>query len=178
MDDYKEAREKYKPEKIKILFIGESPPRNKQSYFYFEDSKGSAPLFKAIIKAVFNEDYIKKNDKDYRKKKMLLEKFKENGFFLIDACDTPINQYPSKKRKGIIKKNLPNLVKLIKNLELGRDTKIILIQPKRTKAYELLHNELEKSGFCIANKEPIYFPRYHGDPNVVDKIKKSLKTVA
>jgi len=57
---YKKARDKYKPDKIKVLFIAESPPFKKENqklrYFYFEDVKQHDNLFKSIMVVVFPEE--------------------------------------------------------------------------------------------------------------------------
>ena len=56
---------------------------------------------------------------------LLLNNFKENGFFLIDACDYPINQHND--RDSFINNNFHKLTQKIENL-IDDDTKIILIK--------------------------------------------------
>lgn len=108
---YEKARIKYRPDKIKVLFIAESPPFKKKNqklrYFYFEDVMQYDNLFNNIMNVVFPRE-------GNREKGVLLSKFRENSFFLIDACEYPINQHKSKKiRKHHIIKNIPNLSKQV-----------------------------------------------------------------
>ncbi len=78
-----EAR-KYLPDKIRFLFITESPPafqdENRMTFFYFLDSYSDA-LFRNLMKAVFDVDYRK----DKERKQALLERFREEGFYLINS---------------------------------------------------------------------------------------------
>lgn len=105
---YEKAANKYKPDKIKILFIAESPPFKKEGevlrYFYFEKNRGKDFLFRSIMEVVFPEDYA--NFKVNKNKILLLNKFRESGFFLIDACDRPINQH--KDRDNFINNDFLN----------------------------------------------------------------------
>ncbi|MFC1700537.1 hypothetical protein ACFLZ0_00075 [Patescibacteria group bacterium] len=151
---YEKAAKKFKPNKIKILFIAESPPFKKEGeelrYFYFENSRGKDFLFGSIMEVLFPNEYdIFKTNKD---KILLLDKFKENGFFLIDACDYPINQH--KDRDLFINNDFPKLIQKIKTL-IDNDTKIILIKKN---IFELLFDKLKSHGFNVINDEHLDFP--------------------
>jgi hypothetical protein len=58
---YEKAAKRFKPDKIKILFIAESPPFKKEGeeprYFYFENVKGNDFLFRSIMEVLFPEEY-------------------------------------------------------------------------------------------------------------------------
>jgi hypothetical protein len=151
-DMYSKAAEKYRPDKIKVLFIAESPPYMKKDteprYFYFEHVAGKDFLFKNIMQVLFPDDY-----EQYRNDKAkLLKIFKENGFFLIDACEYPINQY--KKRNEFIKNEYPNLVRRIRKI-INEKTKIVLIKKN---VYQLLFDSLKKDGFNVINQKHLNFP--------------------
>ena len=52
------ARETYKPESIKLLFIAEAPPEEIKRFFYYEEVKDNDWLYLAIVKALCeNESY-------------------------------------------------------------------------------------------------------------------------
>jgi len=102
---YRKAAERFLPDKIKVLFIFESPPfpppvnpvtgvKNPEwSYFYRYESTGSNFLRNKISIALFNEKmYIAK---------VFLERFCKSGYFLIDAINYPINKIT--ENKGLIK---------------------------------------------------------------------------
>jgi len=74
MRDLEDLRDMYRPEKIKVLLVGESLP--KRNFFYCD--RGSL-LGKATMKAF--EKAFQKEFKNYRE---FLEFFKKHGFFLED----------------------------------------------------------------------------------------------
>lgn len=111
---YKEAAEKFLPEnKIKTIFIFESPPfpppyhpltkrYNKEwSYFFNFKSTGSDNLRRIMCSTLFNEKC--KSSLDF------LRKFSNQGYFLIDAVNYPINDIIEEK-KHLIKTDRNNKV--------------------------------------------------------------------
>lgn len=151
---YEKIAKKYQPKKIKMLFIAESPPYTKKGkelrYFYLEKAKGKDFLFSSIIDVLFPKEHTQyKQNKDKTK---LLNKFKEEGFFLIDACNFPINQY--KHRNLIIQKNSLNLRLKIDEL-INKKTPIILIKKN---IYLIFNEKLKSEGYNILNKTYLEFP--------------------
>lgn len=165
---YKEACEDYKPDKIKVLFIAESPPFQKEKqklrYFYFKDVTQFDSLFKNIMEVIFP------NEKN-RDKGALLDKFRENCFFLIDACEYPINQHEDIIRKHhiLIKENLLNLKEKIETLT-DAETKIILI--KKNIFQLLCVDQNLNQEYNIINREYLVFPSHK---NNILTFKKQLK---
>lgn len=98
---YMKVAERFLPDKIKVLFIFESPPfpptvnpvtgvKNPEwSYFYRYQSTGSNFLRNKVSIALFNEKM------DIAK--VFLEKFYKSGYFLIDAVNYPINKITEDK---------------------------------------------------------------------------------
>ena len=76
---------------------------------------------------------------------LLLNKFKESGFFLIDACDYPINHH--KDRNSFINNDFLKLIQKIETL-IDKDTKIILIKKN---IFELLFDRLN-----FSSSTPLY----------------------
>lgn len=169
---YEEAAKKYKPEKIKILFIAESPPyceSRKERYFYFETYVGKDYLFNEIMKVLFPEEYEHYlNDKNDKTK--LLTLFKEKHYFLIDACDYPINKMKRLIRNNAIKENSCNLCEKIESL-VSEDTEIILITKY---VYVILCDELKRRKFNVLNKEFMDFPCCGNQKKFREKLKKLL----
>jgi len=183
LSKYITAAEKYLPDKIRVLFIAESPPffvdPAKMKYFFFEQCPGNEMLFTTIFQGVFNYRYRKKQDD----KKALLCRFRKNGLWLIDAVEYPINKrmngekVPDKERIQIIKrpentrKLLSRLSKLRENNVLDSETKIILI---KATVFFALRGALTAHDHKILNKNHIGFPRYTGDSTVVNAINTLL----
>jgi hypothetical protein len=174
---YENAAEKYKPKKIRVLFIAESPPffkeEKKRAYFYFEDNPGKDVLFATLVKAIYDFDYRKNTEE----KKKLLTQFKEDGFFLIDAVEYPINRdknwrmLRNKEREVIIKEEFPNLLnkldKFKKDELIDSETRIILIKKI---VFNALFPVLKQSEYNVINRGKIDFPKYFRDRDVIREI--------
>ena len=148
------ARQKYKPEVIKFLLIAEAPPKvESKRFFYFEDVKNGDSLFLETMKVLYLNDCL--DIKDVRRRKSeFLEKFKNDGFYLIDASDKPIEDTRLTKKRKQIKDSIPSLIKKIESL-ISEDTKIILIS---STVYEVCCNRLKAEGFNVINECAIPFP--------------------
>src|SRR4051794_36679216 len=89
---FDEAREKYRPNPIKVLFIAEAPPQFSASrFFYFEDVRRGDTLFLEMMKVLYpnrtkfremnegqNENFDARQVR--RNKPAFLRTFQEDGF--------------------------------------------------------------------------------------------------
>ncbi|TAN42128.1 MAG: hypothetical protein EPN22_13285 [Nitrospirae bacterium] len=177
--DYTEAALKYRPNEIKCLFIGESPPayksEDKKSYFYFEENPGNDILFATLIFALYDKKY-KKAD---RNKAELLNDFRNGGFFLMDTVEYPINRLDgkninSKQRKEIIGKHTPDFLARLNRLKriFSPSTGIIIIKKLN---YEILAPILTKHKFKVLNNNKIDFPKYYWDNDTVNGVRKAIQ---
>jgi len=170
-DIYRKAREKYKPKRVKVLFIAESPPppNGKPRYFYFEQVHQHDNLFVAMVRALYGADVVSLG-RNSNTKIELLKRFKKDGYFLIDAVEFPLGGSPS-DRKRMILKHVDQLIARLKRI-CHRDIKIILI---KANIYRLLAGELKKKGFNILNTKPLPFPMYQHKSSFTDNLKKLLE---
>lgn len=84
-----QVEEKWRPSQVKVLFIAESPPWDRERYFYKQDMTGNnTNLQKELFK------YLNLSS---------LEDFKARGYYLIDAIKCRLN-----KRSG--KEHVPQAV--------------------------------------------------------------------
>src|SRR5215472_18871035 len=94
--DYAVARNKYRQDKIEVLWIAESPPSS-QGFFYFDKTIGKDHLFRETMKAVG----IWPGNTTMRKgldKRPYLRHFKSKGYYLVDTCETPIDRLDNLRR--------------------------------------------------------------------------------
>ena len=98
--DYESLRKNYKPNQITALFIAESPPAPKSNrFFYLEGVTKADALYLETMRVLFPEMTSKQTAKQIRANKAFyLTAFKDKGYYLIDATDTPIAGM-SKSRK-------------------------------------------------------------------------------
>ena len=102
-DQYLAMRQDYVPDRLRLIFLCESPPQSGK-YFYDVTGEVGEPLFRAMML-----DVLKcKPDK----KATGLTKFKAAGYFLLDSTYTPVDKLMKAARKRIILKNsaLENLI--------------------------------------------------------------------
>ncbi|AFU70148.1 hypothetical protein P700755_003535 [Psychroflexus torquis ATCC 700755] len=168
-----QARIKYKPKKIKYLLISETPPKsNSNRFFYFENVKEQDSLFLETMKVIYPESVLGITTKEIRSiKKTFLEKFKNDGFYLIDSLNEPFEEkYSSPKKIKLIKEGQENLLKRITKL-LTSETIIVLISATVFRAnFEFL----KENNINISNSELIDFPGSGGQNKYREKLKKAI----
>ena len=150
-----ELRQRFRPALIKILFVAESPPESKKNedlkFFYNPAQTRNDNLFHSIMKVVFPDYEIGCHTKGE-----WLERFKGEGFFLIDATEIPLNRKTNAERNSIIKLERQEKVKEIKQL-ISQGTKVILIKKN---IFHLLANELSTAGVQLLNRAFLPFPSH------------------
>jgi hypothetical protein len=152
--DFESARQKYKPDRIKFLLIAEAPPKaGSGRFFYFENVKKGDSLFLETMKVLYPDECSDVRNVR-RRKREFLERFRNDGFCLIDAADTPMEDTRPAKKKKQIEKSLPSLVQKVRRL-ISEDTKIILIS---STVYEVCCNRLKLEGFNVVNECALPFP--------------------
>ena len=167
---YRRESDKYKPDKnrLKVVYIAESPPPfktgEKPRYFYFSENRGNDLLFSAIVMVLYGIEY-KKNPYEEMK---LLKRFRDDGYFLIDACEYPLKKIDDKERHVL--KNLPQLIERIKTIQ-NRSTNIILIKKN---VFYLLNEHLREKGLNVLNERFIGFPGYYNDRKTIGEIRRLI----
>jgi hypothetical protein len=175
---FKTASSKYLPREIQYLLIAESPPAFSSEkpvrYFYFPDVPRADMLFYSIIKAIYDHDFVKGVDN----RNWYLRKLSDDGYFLIDSVDYPINKtkegtdISNSFRKQIILLNKFRFIRKLKTLMkdgyINSDTKVILIKETVFKVYSKC--EL----ITVANDQPLHFPSYVGDLRFVQGLRNML----
>ncbi len=158
--DFQEARERFKPEKIKYLFVAESPPdAESYRYFYYRDVMEKDYLFLNLMQALYPRTYRSYMPiKELRKsKRTFLDMFMDSGCYLIESVDEnlPVEMH-SGQRVARIKENRETLLNKIKDLS-DEETKVILIS---STVFAACYEYLIDNGINVVNgkDQSIYFP--------------------
>lgn len=149
-DRYSFARNRYKPRHIRVLLIAEAPPNSLDRYFYFEDVKKQDSLFLEIMGVLYPEQKAQylHSGRDSALKKELLERFREDGFWLMD-----LSEVPSGISNATLESCVPNLIaRLEKHIE--KITPVILI---KANIYDLCYPVLLSNGYNV-QAERMPFP--------------------
>ena len=154
MDRVYEAREKYRPEYIKLMFIAESPPCSDDRFFYFEDVKTGDSLFLYIIRAVFPDLEAWETKQIRAKKEELLYRFRDAGYFLEDSVPVSIPKgTKNKEKEKIVLSNQADLMNRIEPYK--KNTKFVLLSAM---VFKINYSALVANGFNILNDFMLPFP--------------------
>ena len=109
--DYFRESEKYRPEVIRTLLIGEAPPHLGRTYFYVPQAmsvKRSIENDTSLPATIFNHYFQDRPTTEDEYRAYLLQ-LKEHGVFLIDICSEPIRVRGSIEGVGRIIDEIPKL---------------------------------------------------------------------
>ncbi len=90
--NYFQESERYRPELIKTLLVGEAPPPSGEAYFYIPKAiSNTSPIEmdRSLPSTIFNH-YFQERPSTIDRYISFLLRLKENGMFLIDLCSEPI----------------------------------------------------------------------------------------
>ncbi len=176
VQDYKDMMAPYLPNEINFLFILESPPYPGDGILLFfynvKTPSKKDTLFRLFMRAIYNIKYGKGDDKN-----KLLLRFKDDGYFLLDAVGYPINRDTNGNdvkdeivRCQEIDKNKSNLLIKLRQLKkhgnINKNTKIVLIKKS---VFNTLYKFLKESCFPPVNQEKINYPNQY-DYNFINDI--------
>jgi hypothetical protein len=97
-------RRTFHPRKVRILFVGESPPASGR-FFYQADSG----LYRAIREA-FTKAFPDLRERNF------LKPFRNLGCYLVDLCETPVDRLKPKPRRKAHLEGEPSLSNSIRAL--------------------------------------------------------------
>ena len=154
MNTYEQARQKYLPDKVRVLFIAEAPPEDVERFFYYEEVKSHDALFVNLLRALYEDCRVADISMIRENKKKLLERFKNDGYYLIDALPEPISlKLKPHEREKLIRARSEDISKQIK--ELRPEVGTILI---KATVFAGLFDHFTKKRLTVINKSLIPFP--------------------
>lgn len=170
---YQQARAKYTPDKVKVLFITEAPPPfDRHRYFYFEQVRRGDSFFLELIKVLFPEEVNAfETVKQLRaEKSYFLERLQEEGYLLMHAYDTPLPGTTAASRTRTYRENLSQLMATLLKLGSPR-TPIVLVSAV---VFRAIGPDLRASGFNLIHDQLIEYPNSGQQLNFRRKLKPLL----
>jgi hypothetical protein len=109
---YDDLRRRYRPARLRVLLIGESPPDpgSGARRFFYAPTLSHDNLFRGVAQAVYGDPV------DLRNKVAVLERLRDDGFWLIDAVERPVNKTTSGARRRAIVGAVPQLIERCREL--------------------------------------------------------------
>jgi len=129
-------RKNFKPYKVRVLFIGESPPAN--GTFFYCGNSNLARYTKEGFEIVFG---------DLGDMSEFLRFFQKKGCYLVDLCSKPINRLGKSERNKQRNRGVENLSSIIEELKPERIVVVmkgIKRQVKRALGAKALKFDIEK----------------------------------
>ena len=116
---YFELSEKYRPEKVETLLVGEGPPPSGDKYFYLPakmNPKRDIRNYRSLPATIFYH-YFRSIPSSIEEYESLLFRLKERNIFLIDILDRPLKIRDSSFPKGVDVENYKILLSSIPKLK-------------------------------------------------------------
>jgi hypothetical protein len=180
------ANRKYRPPVLRILFIAEAPPAyESKRFFYFTDLQLGDTLFLEMMKTLYpaevgysgNRFRVGFSSKAMRARKPeLLNRFKSDGFYLIDACERPMPQDANTGVKvTLMREALPALKARVRRLYQAETIGILLIG---IVTYHVCADALRGEGMNVLNTLAINHPARGGQVLFRAKLRATLKDLS
>lgn len=148
---YEELREANRPRRLRILLIGESPPDPGagERRFFYSPRLTHDNLYRGVAQAVYGETAAF----GLSDKPRVLEQLRDDGFWLIDAVEQPINKATPASRRSALRAAVPHLVERCR--ELAPERGVVICHGA---VYEVAAPALRAAGVRILHDRPLPFP--------------------
>ena len=157
---------------LKLVFIAKSPPtpgetEQDERYFYRPSMGRPSHLLKDITIAMYGQEVFENENKEE-----LLRRFRDDGCFLIDVSEKPVNKLSPKERYEVIENSLEDLARRVR----GVDPEHIIIIKKTI--FEQVRRILAANGYSERILgEGLPFPSHGHQRRFVEKLRELLKHV-
>ena len=157
--DFNRSRRKYRPRKVRFLFIAESPPSS-AGFFYFGTTIGKDHLFRETMKAL---ELWPRNQPMRRgiDKRSMLRHFQSMGFYLLDASVFPVDKLrPLERRKAVLNQT----GRLVRDVIEANPMHILIVKSSILNPVRIA---LRDAGLRarVLNTRPVPFPS-HGNQRI------------
>lgn len=152
-NEYENLRNQYKPDRVEVLFVGESRPQ-RGTFFY----QGDSILYKETKKAF--DEFLQEDI-------FTLEMFKNCKCWLYDICESPVNGLPNHERNAEIHRNIPALADIIKTL----NPKVIIVCKMGSVRDEIRQSNIMDN---YAENESIFFLPFPLYQNNIERYREGL----
>ena len=173
MNSYEKLRQQYRPDNIDVLLIAESPPPSAEAqgsrHFYRSQTpRRDDRLFLNTIKAVFSETEGIADTELEETKEHWLQRFKDEGFYMIEALETSLQHKVTKpQRQEKIKQALPRLIERVGELA-SPATGIVLI---KSNVFDVAAEPLREAGFNVLNTGLVDYPGFYNQKAYREKLR-------
>jgi hypothetical protein len=143
---YTTLREHYRPERVRLLLIGESAPDPGagERRFFYAPALGPDNLFRGVVHALYDERPTTKQP--------WLDRLRADGVFLIDLVPFPVNKLKTSEKRQAHRSHVPQAVEAARSLAPAG---IVICHGPTFRA---LAQPLRDAGLPLLHDDPIPFP--------------------
>ncbi len=170
---YERLRKQYKPEKVRLLLVGESAPSDhdgtRRRNFFYADHLGYDNLYRGVVEALYGLRGLTAKSHD---KRPWLRRLQVDGVFLIDLVPYPVNNMKnSAARKVVLDENVAGCIRRASGLD---PEGIILCSGG---VFGALAGPLTDHRLPILHSEPLPFPLGNVREHFVSRFKEASSHV-
>ena len=152
-DEYERLRWAYKPDTVRYLLVGESPPDPRGGplrFFYSPQFRHPDNLYVSVVTAILGStSYLKDKSKN-------LSELQRQGWWLVDAVGFPINGIKNETlRRAAIREGFRSLQVTLRRSDVRPAVGAIICMPR---VFQELANPIRKLGVRVLHECPISFP--------------------
>ena len=144
--DYIAESDKYRPDNIQTLLVGEAPPPNRTSYIYVPENMRNAQNVqndRSLPATIFNH-YFGRRPADKNEYRDFLLRLKKLGVFIVDIYDQPIKVRNNQKGLEKIVMAIPKLRGKLRDRGILVDEKRMIFLLARKNYYPSDSRELSE----------------------------------
>lgn len=172
-DWYQALRQRWKPEKVRLLLIGESPPDDggditKRRFFYAEELSESDLLFRGVADALCDSGKLTKGDL----KTPWHQRLQDQGVYLIDLASVPVNALSTSARNKVLRESVDGCVQRVS--DLAPDGIVICHTP----SFKVLAEPLRAASLPLLHNSPIPFPMGNKRTEFVGKLRAAVSNLS
>lgn len=164
-------REWYRPHKIQVLLVAESPPASSDEevrFFYNPRQESHDYMYRSVMEAVFPDFIYREGEKE-----SWLQRFRDAGYYMVDATDRPINHLSKAEKRDELNRSLEAALTQIKKLILP-STPIVLIKKN---IFEIFNGPLRKAKFNVIHDSFLPFPSHGWQARFINECGACLRRI-
>ena len=160
MNSYELLRKSYRPGRVRVLLIAESPPpspdiQSSRQFYYTDRIRKNDRLFTNTIKALYPEASAMTESQLEQEKEHWLRRFQKDGYYMIEALsESQQHEVTKQQRQDRIRHELSHLLEKVKKLA-DSQTRIVLI---KSNVFDVAATPLRNAGYNVLNTELVDYP--------------------
>lgn len=165
---FEDLRIAYRPQRVRLLFLGEAPPDPKQHdarFFYGPTLSRDHYLFLGMMEALYGAGL----DRIVGRKAEWLRRFQGDGFWVLDALSAPAEPRGRVDRLAALKNAAHDVAERIK--AVGPATGVVLCHPL---ADEALRPSLRAAGIVLLHESAIPYPLPQSRRTFAERVRLAL----